>query len=139
MSVLATDVDPRLRALELEIERLARERRRYAVLFELAPDACLVTDAEGTIREANVAAGLLLGAAPASLAGKTLESFVPLEQRRVFSGKVAVIAAGDVGRLAWQGTLCGEKERLKVEFGVSAIRHALTPMRSLCWMLRQVG
>src|SRR5687767_2891528 len=37
-------------------EAVERERQRYLELFEFAPDGYLVTDPDGTIREANRAA-----------------------------------------------------------------------------------
>src|ERR671924_391809 len=39
---------------------LERERQRYQELFDFAPDAYLITDVDGTIREANHAAAQLL-------------------------------------------------------------------------------
>ena len=42
-------------------QAIEAERQRYQELFEFAPDAYLVTDAEGTIQEANHAAATLLG------------------------------------------------------------------------------
>jgi PAS domain S-box-containing protein len=65
-------------------ERLEQERIRYLELFELAPDAYLVTDVAGTIEEANVAAERLLGLRPDRRARKTLLSFVVDPARRHF-------------------------------------------------------
>jgi PAS domain S-box-containing protein len=60
------------------------ERRRYQVLFDLAPFGYLVTDSRGVIREANRAAGRLLNIEPASLAGKPLTVFVARKDRQAF-------------------------------------------------------
>src|SRR5439155_10289608 len=60
------------------------ERRRYAELFDLAPDAYLVTDSAGVVIEANRGAGTLLGLAPQFLVGKPLAGFVAADQRRAF-------------------------------------------------------
>jgi two-component system NtrC family sensor kinase len=65
----------------LEVER---ERARYALLFALAPDAYLVTDTAGIIREANHAAGALLGMAPEHLVGKPLSIYVATTDRQAF-------------------------------------------------------
>ena len=54
---------------------------RFRELFEHAPVAYLVTDAAGTIREANRLAGRLLSSTPRSLTGKPLELFVAPEDR----------------------------------------------------------
>jgi len=57
-------------------EALETERQRYRDLFEFAPDGYLVTDADGTIQEANQAAALLLGVRQDFLGGKPLVVFV---------------------------------------------------------------
>ncbi|MFN2471939.1 MAG: ATP-binding protein [Gaiellaceae bacterium] len=54
----------------------------------------LVTDANGTIIEANTAAGGLLGCPPRHLAGKRLEAFVPREARRDFRSWLARASTG---------------------------------------------
>ena len=63
---------------EIGASRLAlrAERERYAELFEFAPDAYLVTDGAGVIREANRAASDLLGVAKPALPGKLLINYV---------------------------------------------------------------
>ncbi len=61
-----------------------RERRRYRDLFDHAPDAYLVTDAQGTIREANIAAGKLFGIDRKFLAGKLVLSFFGEGSRREY-------------------------------------------------------
>ena len=60
---------------------VAEERRRYQHLFQYAPDAYLLTDLSGIIREANHSAAHLLGVQPRFLVGKTLVSFVAAEDR----------------------------------------------------------
>jgi len=60
------------------------ERLRYQELFEFAPDGYLVTDAHGTIREANRAAAGLLNVSANFLVGKPLINFVPNEERQTF-------------------------------------------------------
>jgi PAS domain S-box-containing protein len=56
-------------------DAIDRERQKYFELFELAPDACFLTDARGIIRESNVAASRLLGVPSQYLTGKTLPGF----------------------------------------------------------------
>jgi PAS domain S-box-containing protein len=60
---------------------LEAERQRYQMLFELAPDSYLVTDAKGVIQEANRAAEILLNVPRSLLAGKPLVVFVALADR----------------------------------------------------------
>jgi PAS domain S-box-containing protein len=67
---------------------VAEERRRYQHLFQYAPDAYLLTDLNGIIREANHSAAHLLGVQPRFLAGKTLVSFVAVEDRPRLRGEI---------------------------------------------------
>jgi diguanylate cyclase (GGDEF)-like protein/PAS domain S-box-containing protein len=46
-------------------------------LFELSPDAVIITDSEGVIRIANPRSEELFGYTPAELVGKTIEDLVP--------------------------------------------------------------
>lgn len=59
--------------------QLRREHDFYARLFEQAPIADVLTDAQGTIFQANVAAGRLLGPAPTALQGRSLLEFATAE------------------------------------------------------------
>jgi PAS domain S-box-containing protein len=60
------------------------ERQRYRELFELAPDAYLVTSLAGIIGEANQSACRLLGIAPQFLTGKALAAYIASEDRPRF-------------------------------------------------------
>lgn len=61
-----------------------QERRRYQELFELAPDAYLVTDIFGRIEEANQVAAKLFNIPHQYLTGKLLINFVSESERRNF-------------------------------------------------------
>ena len=65
-------------------QALETERQRYQELFDWVPDGYLVTDAYGTIREANRAAALLLNVSPQALIGKSLLPFVVQKEQRTF-------------------------------------------------------
>ena len=71
---------------ELLVTQLAldAERQRYQELFAFAPDGYLVTDTEGTIQEANRAAGILLNVLPQFLVGKPLFLYVAKADRKDF-------------------------------------------------------
>ncbi len=71
---------------ELAAARVAmeEERQRYQDMFEFAPDAYLVTDTLGTIREANRAAAKLINISQRFLVGKPLLIFVAKEERQTF-------------------------------------------------------
>ncbi len=65
------------------------ERRRYRDLFDLAPDAYLVTDLSGVVREANRAALDRFQIDSHFLVGKPLFVFLPAEDRPSFRAEVA--------------------------------------------------
>jgi len=69
-------------AMEAAQHHLEDERRRYQHLFQYAPDAYLLTDLNGIVREANLSAARLLNARPRFLPGKAVVSFVAPEDRR---------------------------------------------------------
>jgi len=62
--------------LDIEIER-----QRYQELFDLAPDAYVVTNLAGIIDEANLSASRLLGIAREFLIGKALAAYIATEDR----------------------------------------------------------
>lgn len=75
---------------ELIAARLAvqAESQRYYDLLEFTPDGYLVTDIEGTIREANQAAGIMLSISTNFLIGKPLIVFVTQQERQEFRSKL---------------------------------------------------
>ena len=80
------DEEMRQQADELIITRdeIEHERARYLELFEEAPDAYLVTDEAGVVRQANRAAERMLGLDRTRLCGKPLATMVDAEFRRAF-------------------------------------------------------
>jgi PAS domain S-box-containing protein len=67
----------------LHLAHLEREDdlQRYQQLFHYAPDAYLLTDLAGIVREANRSAARLFGVEPRFMTGKALVAFVALEDR----------------------------------------------------------
>jgi PAS domain S-box-containing protein len=82
-------------ALAASSDELDRERRKFRELFDLAPDAYVTTDLYGTIREANVAAGRLLGVEPKSLVGKPLPSFFEESARKQYPEQLDLLCDRD--------------------------------------------
>src|SRR5882762_10886012 len=82
-------------ALAATSNELDRERRKFRELFEFAPDAYFVTDLHGAIREANIAAGRLLGLDPKFLVGKLLPSFFEEAARRQYPQQLDVLCDRD--------------------------------------------
>jgi two-component system cell cycle sensor histidine kinase/response regulator CckA len=68
-------------ALQIAHAEVEEDRRRYQQLFHYAPDAYLLTDLAGIVREANRSAARLFGVDPRFMAGKALVAFVALEDR----------------------------------------------------------
>jgi PAS domain S-box-containing protein len=62
-------------------------------LFDGAADALLVTDPEGVVRDANSAAGRLLGLAAKAIRGKPLAVFVPVDERMEFRTRLNGLTA----------------------------------------------
>jgi PAS domain S-box-containing protein len=67
-----------------QTEQVVAERQRYYELFQFAPDAYLLTDANALILEANAAARKLLNIRENSLIRMPLAGFVPLLERQAF-------------------------------------------------------
>jgi PAS domain S-box-containing protein len=72
-------------------ELLQIERQRYQDLFEFVPEAYLVTDVRGVIREANQAAATRLGVKQDFLIGKPLLGLIPPEDRQDFRSQLSQI------------------------------------------------
>lgn len=79
----------RLIAAQKQIEQ---EQQRYQNLFESVSDACLVTDANSVIQEANQAMAELVNMQPSVLMGKPLINLVPLEDQPLLQTKLALLA-----------------------------------------------
>jgi PAS domain S-box-containing protein len=70
------------------------ETQRLRALFDLAPAAYLVTDANCRIREANRAAATLLQRPQERLVGKPLTAFISLGERQTFRAALAGLLQG---------------------------------------------
>jgi PAS domain S-box-containing protein len=125
--------------LRLRADELASERQRYSEFFEYAPDAYLVTDSHGTVREANRAAAELLGAPARLLEGKPLANQVHEDSRRDFRAYMVRASAQPDGEVsAWRGALQGADGRpLQAHFRVRAMPVADGGLAPLCWLVRR--
>ena len=124
--------------LEGQTEQLVRESERYAEFFDYAPDAYLVTDAGGNIREANCAATELFGCAREQLIGKPLGNLMVEEDRvRFLSHFVGSLVNAPGQPLAWQARIQPASGKpLSVIFSVRAIPLRRSGVGGLCWLLR---
>lgn len=92
--LLVAEEELRVQSEELAASAAAidAERERYGDLFDFAPDAYIVTDAQGKILEANAAASRMLGVRSRYLEGKLLISFVDEAARRDLRNVLADLA-----------------------------------------------
>ncbi|MCC5634464.1 response regulator [Nostoc sp. CHAB 5844] len=72
----------------LQNETIIAERQIYHDLFKLAPNAYLVTNADGIILEINYTAAALLNVFPSWLIGKSLINFVAKPEHQFFLSKL---------------------------------------------------
>lgn len=91
LSIALTELEVAMEQLRQTNDQLAAsqqaleaERQHYQELFEFTPDGYLVTDLNGTIQEANLAAAALLQAPQEFLVGKPLIVFVAEEEHKEF-------------------------------------------------------
>ena len=119
-----------------QTDRLAQDRQHYADLFRLAPDAYVVTDSYGTIKEVNEAAQGLLRLSALRLVGKPLQLFISDEHRDLFRTSLnALLCQSVASAKTWWGALRRGEGTLSIEFTVAAIGDAAGDTR-LCWVLR---
>ncbi|CAA9357572.1 MAG: hypothetical protein AVDCRST_MAG68-4183 [uncultured Gemmatimonadetes bacterium] len=118
-------------------QALATERERYHGFFTHLPDACLVTDMAGVVREANRAAAELLGAREDALPGKPLAVFVAEDDRRDFRGRMlAGIPAGEAAE--WTVRIHPRNAPpVRVQARVRVVREAAS-RNGLVWLFHQV-
>jgi PAS domain S-box-containing protein len=74
-----------------ELERESTEER-FGALFEFAPDAIVLTDRRGTIRQVNQRAVELFGYTPGELVGQPVETLMPVEHRALHAQQREIYA-----------------------------------------------
>lgn len=111
----------------------------YQQLFELAPDAYLVTDPDGVIVEANQAAISLLRTPPGAVVGSGLQMYVPSDERANFEASLHQLRHSE-GTQQWRVVLCPPATpRLDVALRVSGARDEHGRLHSLRWLLREIS
>ncbi|MFB2968946.1 PAS domain S-box protein [Aerosakkonema sp. BLCC-F183] len=115
------------------------ERQRYMDLFEFAPDAYIVTDAQGKIREANRAACSLLNLTQKFLIGKPLIVFITESERWVFRSELNRIQQKDrVQELEVRMQARGG-EQFDASVKIAPVLDAEGRPIALRWMLRDIS
>lgn len=106
---------------------------RFAEFIDMLPVACLWTDDNGTIDEANAAAAELLNVAAARLTGKPLSLFV--SERHQFFDALATLGARQTDHLETEIVLRPRERRQR---RVQMVAHRLRHDRRLAWTLQPV-
>nr|WP_199349504.1 PAS domain S-box protein [Nostoc flagelliforme] len=117
---------------------LEAERQHYQDLFELAPDAYLVTNPEGIIQEANHTAAKLLNVSKHFLVGKPMINFVPLEERQHLRSELIQISQSDRVKELLLRLQQRYGESFDASFTVAVVRNHQGKAISLRWILRNV-
>jgi PAS domain S-box-containing protein len=113
------------------------ERQRYLDLFTFAPDAYVVTDLAGTVREANLAAERLLGSPRDLLLGTPLPRFFLAGFNTETRARIRALA-GQEGPAHWEMRLGPEGEPRDVAVTVAAVRDREGSGAGLRWLIRDV-
>jgi PAS domain S-box-containing protein len=116
-------------------EAVEAERQRYQDLFEFAPDGYLVTDATGTIQEANQAAARLCGQLPSVLIGQPLSDLMAVPDRSSFATRLAHLNPIQT----WEIDLHpATSNAFPVEITVAVVPNRDQPATTLRWLLRDI-
>jgi PAS domain S-box-containing protein len=135
------ELDVMWEELQGQASLLIRENERYAEFFQFAPDAYLITDAGGSIREANQAALEFLKAPRDAVVGKPLSEYISGEDRVSFLARtVSLMLGAGVKPLDWRARVQpAEGAALAADFSVRAIPLKKSGVGGLCWLMRPVG
>ncbi|HET6762283.1 MAG TPA: PAS domain S-box protein, partial [Longimicrobiaceae bacterium] len=134
------DEELRVQTEELAASQVAieAERLRYRELFDFAPDAYLVTDPHGVIREANLAAECLLGSPALPLAGRPLGTLVARDDRASFRARLAALphaGRADGWSFAVRTRTHGER---RISASAARSQRDAAGAESVRWLLRDV-
>ncbi len=120
-------------------KRLEEERWRYKELFDFAPDAYLVTNLYGIIKEANRAASALLKVSHDLMIGKPLQVFLHKSCLNTFRTNVGYLRQGkDIqGFEAW--VIPRKDKPMPVAISVNPIGKPDGSLTGLRWMLHDMA
>ena len=126
-------------SLRAHVDQLADERQHYQHFFEQANEAYLVSDAYGTIAEANGAAVDILQRRKRYLRGKPITALIALERRAEFRRNVSTLLARAPGSQAsWSSIVVAPGERTDVTFTARLIARA-SRVGGICWRLESAS
>lgn len=118
---------------------LEAERQHYYDLFELAPDGYLVTNAEGIIQEANLAATKLLNVPNHILLKNSIINFIRPEERESFHSQLKQILQSDQIKELLVHLQQSHGDSFDAALTVSVVRNENGKIDSLRWLLRHLN
>jgi PAS domain S-box-containing protein len=119
-------------------EVLEEERSRYLEMFNLAPDAYLVTTREGIIREANEAASQLFRMHYRFLIGKPLINYISGQDRRLVRSEINNLTTSDRVVEVEAVLQLRSGERLDAAIKIAPIVNQKGKLAGLRWVVRDV-
>jgi PAS domain S-box-containing protein len=128
-------------ALESREQGDARREQDFAEFFEFAPACCVLTDVNGRVRRANLAAAVLFGVAAAEIEQRPLATFFQLQQRVLVPAYLRdLMARGtEPTTLRWCTAVGGAGGMVPVEVSVRETGRSHGRISGLCWVFRQLG
>lgn len=117
-------------------QEIETERRRYKELFDLAPEGYLVSNLQGAIVEANLAAGVMFKVKSDRLAGKPLSLFVAELERPNFRTQLNLLVRKGGNAKNWLLTLQPRQgDQFQAVMTVTPIKNAAGELEGLRWGL----
>jgi PAS domain S-box-containing protein len=117
---------------------IEQERQRYRDLFEFAPDAYIVTDARGTVQQANRAATELLGVAQHAFIGKPLVIYFARANHPAFYELLQQVPRRE-GIQTWGASVQPRNHNsIPVSVKVAHIQDPYGPPGGLRWLIRDI-
>ena len=136
MQMALEELDGMSEELQGQARLLAGEKARYAEFFEYAPDAYMITDVGGNVREANQAALELLGAARDDVAARPLSDYLAQQDRVAFLTRAVGLMPGDQPLSSPARLQASGRPPMAVELTVRAIALTKSDVTGLCWLIR---
>jgi PAS domain S-box-containing protein len=115
------------------------DTQEYRKLFQEAPVACLVTDDEGRIHEANEEAARLLGVPCQALAGSFFASFMALGEHRAVRRTAERLMRPDGEQRAKWVTILQPRGRAPFPAMVTVAPSASATGPRLCWLMCDIA
>jgi PAS domain S-box-containing protein len=131
--------------LILAYQELESVQQSYRDLFEFAPGGYFVTDREGVIRQANRAAGLLLGISPTELEGRPLVVYIAAGGRADFHRQLNRLLAAENGQgeqVEWEtrmATRYGARPEVPVLLNGAVKRDGALEPSGVLWLARDLS